>query len=107
MVNRSIPIIFDKYVDMEFGTGALKVTPAHDMNDNEIGERHGLEVIDVFNANGTMSEAAGFYVGMDRFAVRKQIAKDLSIQENTVYVYNKRVKNALCCEIARLEEELN
>ena len=77
MVNRSIPIIFDKYVDMEFGTGALKVTPAHDMNDNEIGERHGLEVIDVFNANGTMSEAAGFYVGMDRFAVRKQIAKDL------------------------------
>lgn len=77
MVNRSVPIIFDKYVDMEFGTGALKVTPAHDMNDNEIGERHGLEVIDVFNANGTMSEAAGFYVGMDRFAVRKQIAKDL------------------------------
>ncbi len=77
MVNRSIPIIFDKYVDMEFGTGALKVTPAHDMNDNEIGERHGLEVIDVFNANGTMSEAAGFYIGMDRFAVRKQIAKDL------------------------------
>lgn len=77
MANRSIPVIFDKYVDMEFGTGALKVTPAHDMNDNEIGERHNLEVIDVFNANGTMSDAAGFYPGMDRFAVRKQIAKDL------------------------------
>ena len=77
MANRSIPVIFDKYVDMEFGTGALKVTPAHDMNDNEIGERHNLEVIDVFNADGTMSDAAGFYPGMDRFAVRKQIAKDL------------------------------
>lgn len=77
MANRSIPIIFDKYVDMEFGTGALKVTPAHDMNDNEIGERHNLEVIDIFNADATMSEAAGFYLGMDRFAVRKQIAKDL------------------------------
>ena len=77
MANRSIPIIFDKYVEMEFGTGALKVTPAHDMNDYEIGERHNLDVIDVLNANGTMSEVAGFYIGEDRAKARKLIAKDL------------------------------
>ena len=77
MVNRAVPIIFDRYVDLEFGTGALKVTPAHDQNDYEIGERHGLEVIDTFNADGTMSEAAQFYIGEDRFIVRKKIAKEL------------------------------
>jgi len=77
MVNRSVPIIFDKYVETEFGTGCLKVTPAHDMNDFEIGERHKLESIDIFNDDGTMSEAAQFYVGEDRFAVRKKMVKEL------------------------------
>lgn len=77
LIGRAIPIIEDRYVDMEFGTGALKITPAHDMNDNEIGERHGLEVIDVLNADGTMSQAAQLYVGEDRFKARKLIVKDL------------------------------
>ena len=76
-VNREIPVIEDDYVDIEFGTGCLKVTPAHDMNDNMLGAKHNLETIDIFNDNGTISEAAGMYVGMDRFEVRKQIAKDL------------------------------
>ena len=92
MVNRSVPIIYDKYVDMEFGTGALKITPAHDMNDNEIGERHNLEVIDVFNADGTMSEAAGFYLGEDRFVVRKKIAKDLEAGGHLVEIEDYKNK---------------
>ena len=77
LVNREIPVIEDEYVDIEFGTGCLKVTPAHDMNDNMLGQKHNLETIDIFNDNGTISEAAGMYVGMDRFDVRKQIAEDL------------------------------
>ncbi len=77
LVNRVVPVIFDDYVDMEFGTGCLKITPAHDINDYEIGIRHKLAVIDIFNDNGTMSEAAGLYIGKDRFAVRKEIMKDL------------------------------
>ena len=77
LVGREIPVIEDRYVDIEFGTGCLKVTPAHDMNDNMLGEKHGLETIDIFNDDATISEAAGMYVGMDRFAVREQIAKDL------------------------------
>lgn len=77
LVNREIPVIEDEYVDINFGTGCLKVTPAHDMNDNMLGEKHGLESIDIFNDDATVSEAAGMYVGMDRFAVREQIAKDL------------------------------
>lgn len=77
MANRSIPIIADRYVDVEFGTGCLKITPAHDPNDYEIGQTHGLETIDILNPNGTMSEAAGFYVGEDRFKARKLIVKDL------------------------------
>lgn len=77
LVNREIPVIEDEYVDIEFGTGCLKVTPAHDMNDNMLGEKHHLETIDIFNDDATISEAAGMYVGMDRFAVREQIAKDL------------------------------
>lgn len=77
MANRSIPIIADRYVDVEFGTGCLKITPAHDPNDYEIGQTHGLETIDILNADGTMSEAAGFYVGEDRFKARKLIVKDL------------------------------
>ena len=88
LVNRSIPIIFDNYVEMGFGTGALKVTPAHDMNDNEIGERHKLEVIDVFNDDGTMSETAQFYVGEDRFTAKKLILKDLKASGNLVKIEN-------------------
>ena len=77
LVGREIPIIEDDYVDIEFGTGCLKVTPAHDINDHALGLKHGLETIDIFNDNGTLSEAAGLYVGEDRMKVRKQISKDL------------------------------
>ncbi|HIW11239.1 MAG TPA: valine--tRNA ligase [Candidatus Rikenella faecigallinarum] len=77
LVGRSIPVIEDDYVDIEFGTGCLKVTPAHDVNDYMLGEKHGLPSIDIFNDNGTLSEAAGLYVGMDRFDVRRQIETDL------------------------------
>ena len=77
LVNRVVPIIIDDYVDIEFGTGCLKVTPAHDVNDYMLGEKYNLPSIDIFNDNGTISEAGGLYVGMDRFDVRKQIAKDL------------------------------
>jgi valyl-tRNA synthetase len=78
-INREIPVIGDDYVEIEFGTGCLKVTPAHDPNDYEIGLRHKLEIIDTINLDGTLNEACGVpkYVGMDRFAVRKQIVKDL------------------------------
>ena len=78
LVGREIPVIEDDYVDVEFGTGCLKVTPAHDVNDYMLGEKHNLKSIDIFNDNGTISEAAGLYVGMDRFAVREQIEKDLA-----------------------------
>lgn len=77
LVNREIPVIEDTYVDIEFGTGCLKVTPAHDINDHALGLKHSLETIDIFNDNGTISEAAGLYVGMDRMDVRKQISIDL------------------------------
>ncbi|MBD8980700.1 MAG: valine--tRNA ligase, partial [Bacteroides cellulosilyticus] len=77
LVNRVIPVIEDDYVDIEFGTGCLKVTPAHDVNDYMLGEKYNLPSIDIFNDNGTLSEAAGLYIGMDRFDVRKQIEKDL------------------------------
>lgn len=77
LVNRQIPVIEDSYVDIEFGTGCLKVTPAHDINDHALGLKHNLESIDIFNDNGTISEAAGMYVGMDRMDVRIQIEKDL------------------------------
>jgi len=77
LVNRQIPVIEDQYVDIEFGTGCLKVTPAHDINDHNLGLKHGLETIDIFNDNGTISEAAGLYIGQDRMDVRKQIAIDL------------------------------
>ena len=78
LVNRVIPVIQDEYVDVEFGTGCLKVTPAHDVNDYMLGEKYNLPSIDIFNDNGTLSEAAGLYVGMDRFDVREQIEKDLA-----------------------------
>ena len=77
LVNRVIPVIEDRYVDIEFGTGCLKVTPAHDVNDYALGKAHNLETIDIFNPDGTLSEEAGLYVGMDRMDVRKQITIDL------------------------------
>ena len=77
LVNRVIPIIFDEYVDMEFGTGALKITPAHDINDYKLGDKHGLESIDILNDDGTLSEEAELYIGKDRFFVREEIAIDL------------------------------
>lgn len=77
LVNREVPIIEDDYVDMEFGTGCLKITPAHDENDYNIGQKHNLETINMLNEDGTVSEEGGLYIGMDRFEVRKQISKDL------------------------------
>ena len=76
-VGRAVPVIMDEYVDREFGTGALKITPAHDINDYNLGMKYGLESIDIFNDNGTLNEHGGKYAGMDRFACRKQIVKDL------------------------------
>ena len=81
MVNREVPIICDDYIDREFGTGMLKVTPAHDINDYEIGLRHGLDVIDTFNDDGTISEAAGIFIGMDRFVARKEMARNLELAD--------------------------
>jgi len=78
LVGREIPVIEDEYVDIEFGTGCLKVTPAHDVNDHMLGEKYNLPSIDIFNDDGTLNEAAGLYVGMDRMAVREQIEKDLA-----------------------------
>lgn len=77
LINRSIPVIEDEYVDIEFGTGCLKVTPAHDVNDYMLGEKYNLQSIDIFNANGTLNEHGAQYAGLDRFDVRKQIEKDL------------------------------
>ncbi len=77
LVGRIIPVIEDEYVDIEFGTGCLKVTPAHDVNDYMLGDKHQLETIDIFNDDGTISKAAGMYIGMDRFDVRKKITEDL------------------------------
>ena len=76
LVGREVPVIEDRYVDIEFGTGCLKVTPAHDKNDYMLGKKHGLESIDIFNEDGTVAEVAGMYVGFDRFDCRKAIAKD-------------------------------
>jgi valyl-tRNA synthetase len=84
LINRRIPIIFDDYIDREFGTGALKVTPAHDINDYNLGQKHQLEVIDTLNADGTLSAAAGMYIGEDRFTVRKKIIADLDAAGNLV-----------------------
>lgn len=92
IVNRPVPIIADEYVDMEFGTGALKITPAHDMNDYEIGEKHNLETIDVLNADATMSEAAGFYIGLPAKEARKAIVKDLEAAGNLIEIKDYRNK---------------
>ena len=93
LVNRVIPVIEDDYVDIEFGTGCLKVTPAHDVNDYMLGEKYNLPSIDIFNDNGTLSEAAGLYVGMDRFDVRKQIEQDLAAADllEKVEAYTNKV----------------
>ncbi len=91
-VNRKVPIIFDDYIMMEFGTGALKVTPAHDINDYNLGIKHNLAVIDTLNPNGTMSDAAGFYIGKDRFEVRKQIVKDLEAKGHIAKVEDYKNK---------------
>ncbi len=82
LINRSVPIIEDEYVDMEFGTGCLKITPAHDINDYGIGMKHNLKTIDIFNDNGTLSEKAQLYIGEDRFEVRKKIVADLEKADN-------------------------
>ncbi|MBO6535002.1 MAG: valine--tRNA ligase [Balneolaceae bacterium] len=92
LVNREVPIILDDYVDMEFGTGCLKVTPAHDVNDYELGQRHNLETINMMNADGTVSEEGELYIGMDRFEVRKQIAKDLETEGNLVSIEDYKNK---------------
>jgi valyl-tRNA synthetase len=86
LINRRIPIIADDYVEIEFGTGALKVTPAHDMNDFVLGQKYNLEVIDTMNDDGTLSEAAGLYIGQDRIEVRKIIIKDLDAAGNLVKI---------------------
>jgi len=86
LVNRSIPVIFDEYVDIEFGTGALKVTPAHDENDYKLGIKHNLETINIFNDNGTLNEKAKLFIGQDRFDVRKEIEKELDEQGYLVKV---------------------
>ncbi len=91
IVNRVVPVIYDDYIDLEFGTGALKVTPAHDINDFNLGQKHKLPVIDALTADGKISEAAGAYVGMDRFACRKQIIKDL--QEQGLVEKIEEIKN--------------
>ncbi|MAB94991.1 MAG: valine--tRNA ligase [Flavobacteriales bacterium] len=77
LINKEIPIIFDEYVEMNFGTGALKITPAHDINDHQIGDKHNLEVIDILNDDGTLNKSAQLYIGKDRFDVRDEIAIDL------------------------------
>ena len=93
LINRSVPIIEDEYVDMEFGTGCLKITPAHDINDYAIGNKHNLETIDIFNDDGTLNESAQLYIGMDRFEVRKQIVPDLDKAGNLAKIedYNNKV----------------
>ena len=91
IVNREIPIIFDEYVDMEFGTGCLKVTPAHDINDYELGIKHKLETIDILNDDGTISEQGQFFVGEDRFVVRKKIVKQL--EELGAFIEAEDIKN--------------
>ncbi|MBC7888380.1 MAG: valine--tRNA ligase [Ferruginibacter sp.] len=86
LINRRIPIITDEYVSMDFGTGALKVTPAHDMNDNQLGQKHGLEVIDILNDDGTLSEAAQIFIGEERFEARKKIVRQLEAENFLVKV---------------------
>ncbi len=92
LINRAIPIIGDSYVDIEFGTGALKITPAHDPNDNEIGERHNLEVIDILNANARLNEKAQILIGQDRFEARRNIKKMLAESGHLIKTEDYRTK---------------
>ena len=92
LINRKIPIISDKYVDMEFGTGALKITPAHDINDYEIGYRHKLETIDILNNDGTLNEKAKLFVGTDRFKARELIVEELKQKNHLVKIENHKNK---------------
>lgn len=91
LIGRSIPIIFDDYVDIDFGTGALKVTPAHDINDYQLGDKYDLEIIDILNDDGTLNESAQLYVGKDRFVVRKEIAKEL--EEKKILIKIEELQN--------------
>ena len=91
---REIPIIADEYVDMEYGTGCVKITPAHDPNDFEMGQRHGLETIVIMNKDGTMNEKAGKYEGMDRYECRKAILEDL--KEQGLFVKTEDKEHAVC-----------
>ncbi|MFT6715960.1 MAG: valyl-tRNA synthetase [Saprospiraceae bacterium] len=91
LIYRSIPIIFDEYVDMEFGTGALKVTPAHDINDYELGQKHNLEIIDILNDDGSLSEQAQLFVGEDRFKARKLVLK--AVEESGALVGVENIRN--------------
>ena len=93
LINRRVPIIFDEYVDKEFGTGALKITPAHDINDYNLGLKYNLEVVDTLNEDGTLSEAAQLYIGEDRFDVRKKIVVDLEKSGNLVKIEDIVNKN--------------
>ena len=104
LVNRAIPVIEDRYVDVEFGTGCLKVTPAHDKNDYQLGQTHNLETIDIFNEDGTVAEVAGMYVGMDRFDVRKAIAKDLA-EAGLMEKVEDYVNNVGCSERTKVPIE--
>jgi len=92
LINRVVPIIFDEYVDMEFGTGALKITPAHDINDYKIGDKHNLKIIDIFNDNGSLNENAQLYISKDRFEVRKLIASDLKNEGHLLKIIDYRNK---------------
>ncbi len=93
LINKKIPVIFDEYVDKEFGTGILKITPAHDINDYNIGLKHGLPIIDTLNEDGTISEAAQIYVGEDRFTARKKIIEQL--RENGLLVKEEEYQTRL------------
>ena len=93
MVNRPIPIIADSYVDIKFGTGCLKVTPAHDINDYELGLKYNLKIIPIINDDGSINEKAQFYVGQDRFEARKSIVKDL--KENGQLVKIEEIQNSI------------
>lgn len=101
LINREIPVIEDEYVEMEFGTGCLKVTPAHDLNDYELGQKHNLEVIDLLNDDGTLNENAQILVGEDRFIARKKVAKMLEevgqIEKNRGLQIASRLLRAYRC----------
>ena len=92
LINKEIPIIFDEYVDMEFGSGALKITPAHDINDYKIGDKHNLETLDILNDDGTLNDNAIMYIGKDRFKVREEIALDLEKKEYLIKIENYKNK---------------